>query len=676
MFDTTRTTARVPAAISGLVAAGAAVAAAEVVGALMGRSDVTPLLAVGAATVDLTPLPVKQFAVDTFGTADKIALFIGMGAIMTAAAALLGAAAGRRRWIGTAGITVFAVVGLAAVLTRPGAGILDTVPTLAGVAACQLLLALLLNTAARRAPAASRGAMGPGGRGGVGGPGSGSGSDGPSSRSGPTGASGPGSASGLNGPTGIDGINGVGGDSVGDGASGVGGDSGVDASDESGATRAAETSDVAVEPSGSHAAGRPETAEAGGASGEGGPTGERVPDGTATSDATGKSRESDAASTTEAAGADSGASGADGSPGFDRRRFVLLAGSAAALSVGAGTAARLFSASGPGTRTGVGDIRLPRPSDPAAPVPDGADLELDGLSSFFTPNEDFYRIDTALSVPRLDASTWSLRIHGRGVEERTYGYTDLLNRSDLVERDITIACVSNPVGGGYIGNARWIGVPLATLLEEAGAVPPSRGGPADQLVSRSHDGMTIGTPVEDVMDGRDAMLALGMNGEPLPYDHGFPVRMVVPGLYGYVSACKWIVDIELSTFDAFDAYWVPRGWSARGPIKTQSRIDTPQGSDPLTPGTVPVAGVAWAQTTGIDRVEVSVDGGVWQEAELAEEDTTDTWRQWVYEWDAESGDHDITVRATDRGGETQTDDQAPPAPDGATGQHTVRVTVA
>jgi DMSO/TMAO reductase YedYZ molybdopterin-dependent catalytic subunit len=662
MFDTTRTTDRVPAAISGLVAAGAAVAVAEVVGALMGRSDVTPLLAVGAATVDLTPLPVKQFAVDTFGTADKIALFIGMGAIMTAAAALLGAAAGRRRWIGTVGITAFAVVGLAAVLTRPGAGVLDTVPTLAGIAACQLLLALLLNTAARRAPAASRGAMGPGGRGGVGsGPGRGSGPEGPSSRSGPAGASGPGSASGLHGPTGIDGICGGDGGSGVDGANEGDGGSGVDASEEPDATRVPETSGAAAASSGSDVAGTPESAEAVGAAGGSGPTGAREPG---------------APSAADAASAGSGTAAADDSPGFDRRRFVLLAGSAAALSVGAGTAARLFSASGPGTRTGVGDIRLPRPSDPAAPVPDGADLELDGLSSFFTPNEDFYRIDTALSVPRLDASTWSLRIHGRGVEERTYGYTDLLNRSDLVERDITIACVSNPVGGGYIGNARWIGVPLATLLEEAGAVPPSRGGPADQLVSRSHDGMTIGTPVEDVMDGRDAMLALGMNGEPLPYDHGFPVRMVVPGLYGYVSACKWIVDIELSTFDAFDAYWVPRGWSARGPIKTQSRIDTPQGSDPLTPGTVPVAGVAWAQTTGIDRVEVSVDGGVWQEAELAEEDTTDTWRQWVYEWDAESGDHDITVRATDRDGETQTDDQAPPAPDGATGQHTVRVTVA
>ncbi|WP_304452529.1 sulfite oxidase [Nocardiopsis sp. YSL2] len=556
MFDTTRTTARVPAAVSGLVAAGAAVAVAEVVAVIMGRSDVTPLLAVGDATVDLTPLPVKQFAVDTFGTADKIALFVGMGAIMVVAAALLGAAAGRRRRIGAAGLAAFAVVGLAAVLTRPGAGVLDTVPTLVGTAACYLVLILLLNAGARQETV------------------------------------------GLT-PLGAD----------------------PAASTESGGTGEGDGAEQSV--------------------GSGGP-----------------------------------ADAPRGAPGFDRRRFVLLAGSAAALSAGAGTTARLFAASGPGTRTGVGDISLPRPSDPAAPLPDGADLELDGLSSFFTPNDDFYRIDTALSVPRLDASTWSLRIHGNGVEERTYTYEDLLNRPDLVERDITIACVSNPIGGDLIGNARWIGVPLATLLEEVGVVPPSRGGRADQLVSRSSDGMTIGTPVEDVMDGRDAMLALGMNGEPLPYDHGFPVRMVVPGLYGYVSACKWLVDIDVTTFDAFDAYWVPRGWSARGPIKTQSRIETPRSGDALTTGTVAVAGVAWAQTTGIERVEVSIDGGEWREAELAAEDTADTWRQWVYEWDAEPGDHEISVRATDRDGETQTDEQAPVAPDGATGRHTVQVTVA
>ncbi|KOX13879.1 molybdopterin-dependent oxidoreductase [Nocardiopsis sp. NRRL B-16309] len=640
MFDTTRTTARVPAAVAGLVAAGAAVAVAEVVAVVMGRYDVTPLLAVGDATVDLTPLPVKQFAVDTFGTADKIALFVGMGAIMVMAAALLGAAAGRRRWIGAVGIAAFAVVGLAAVLTRPGAGVLDTVPTLVGIGACYLLLTLLLNTAAGPEPGEGRWERA--GTGADVGAGDGAETGGADASAGAE----PGGADGSVGPAGAT-------DAGGPAAGGPVGTGGADDSDSTGG--ATETSEGGT--SGPAKAGG--AAEVGVGSADGG-AGDRGTDA--------GPEDADEARDSEEAERDS--------PGFDRRRFVLLAGSAAALSAGAGTAARLLAASGPGTRTGVGDIRLPRPSDPAAPVPDGADLELDGLSSFFTPNEDFYRIDTALSVPRLDASTWSLRIRGNGVEDRTYDYHELLNRSDLVERDITIACVSNPVGGDLIGNARWIGVPLATLLEEVGVVPPSRGGSADQLVSRSSDGMTIGTPVEDVMDGRDAMLALGMNGEPLPYDHGFPVRMVVPGLYGYVSACKWLVEIELTTFDAFDAYWVPRGWSARGPIKTQSRIETPRDNASVAGGTVPIAGVAWAQTTGIDRVEVSVDGGEWREAELAEEATTDTWRQWVYEWDAEPGDHEISVRATDRDGDAQTDDHAPPAPDGATGQHTVQVTVA
>src|SRR5690606_32637298 len=228
----------------------------------------------------------------------------------------------------------------------------------------------------------------------------------------------------------------------------------------------------------------------------------------------------------------------------------------------------------------------------------------------------------------------------------------------------------------YAGNARWIGVPLAALLREAGVRPPSEGGPADQLVSRSSDGMTIGTPVEDVMDGRDALLALGMNGRPLPAEHGFPVRMVVPGLYGYASACKWLTGLELTSFDAFDAYWVPRGWSARGPIKVQSRIDTPRDGAGAGPGAVTVAGVAWAQRTGIGRVEVRVDGGAWHEARLAEEATADTWRQWVYDWEgAEPGEHALAVRATTADGEVQTAREAPPAPDGATGLHTVRVVV-
>ncbi|SCF85295.1 DMSO/TMAO reductase YedYZ, molybdopterin-dependent catalytic subunit [Streptomyces sp. Ncost-T10-10d] len=269
---------------------------------------------------------------------------------------------------------------------------------------------------------------------------------------------------------------------------------------------------------------------------------------------------------------------------FDRRGFVVAATAATVASVGAGLLGRrLTSFVQAGASASRHDLVLPVPHSAAPAVPAGADLRVRGLSSFITPNEDFYRVDTALVVPRVDAGTWQLEIHGKGVARPvTVGFHDLLRRQ-VIERDITLTCVSNEVGGPYIGNARWLGVRLADLLRDAGVRPPSKGGPADQIVARSVDGMTIGTPVEAVMDGRDAMLAFGMNGEPLPFEHGFPVRMVVPGLYGYVSACKWIKDIELTTFDAYDAYWVRRSWAQEAPVKTESRIDTPVRSPPRRP---------------------------------------------------------------------------------------------
>jgi DMSO/TMAO reductase YedYZ molybdopterin-dependent catalytic subunit len=361
---------------------------------------------------------------------------------------------------------------------------------------------------------------------------------------------------------------------------------------------------------------------------------------------------------------------------FDRRAFLVAAAAAAAASGGAGLVGRgLRSADDSGAEASRAAFSVPAADAPAAPVPPGADLDVDGLTPFLTPNGSFYRIDTALSVPRVDARDWRLTIRGSGVPSPlTVSFRQLLRR-ELVERDITLACVSNPVGGDLVGNARWIGVRLAELLREAGVRPPSEGGRADQLVARSVDGMTIGSPVETIMDGRDALLAVGMNGEPLPFEHGFPVRMVVPGLYGYVSACKWLEELELTRFEDYDAYWVEGGWAERAPIKTQSRIDTPTGSATLRPGTVPVAGVAWAQHTGIERVEVRVDEGPWQRARLADEDTIDTWRQWVWRWQATPGSHLIEVRATDRTGATQTAEPVPPAPNGATGYHQVRVEV-
>ncbi|MET8682715.1 sulfite oxidase [Streptomyces sp. NPDC004732] len=367
---------------------------------------------------------------------------------------------------------------------------------------------------------------------------------------------------------------------------------------------------------------------------------------------------------------------APGETGWDRRRFLVAATAAAAASAGVGALGRAFNASrGKDAIASRAGIVLPAPASPASAVPKGARLRVPGISPFVTSTGDFYRVDTALVVPKVNADTWRLRIHGKGVaRERTLSFADLLGR-ELIERDITLTCVSNEVGGSYVGNARWIGVRLADVLAECGVKPPSRGGPADQLVARSVDGMTIGTPVDDVMDGRDALLALGMNGEPLPFAHGFPVRMVVPGLYGYVSACKWIEDIELTTFDSYDPYWVKRDWAAKAPIKTQSRIDTPRPFARPKAGTVMVAGVAWAQHRGIDKVEVRVDDGPWQLADLAAEDTRDTWRQWSFPWKATAGGHTLTVRATDRTGAVQTDKRTRTIPDGASGRHSVVVTV-
>ncbi|MGW4601384.1 molybdopterin-dependent oxidoreductase [Streptomyces sp. NPDC004457] len=362
--------------------------------------------------------------------------------------------------------------------------------------------------------------------------------------------------------------------------------------------------------------------------------------------------------------------------GWDRRGFVLAAASAAAASAAVGAVGRSLNASrGRDAIASRAKVTLPSPGSPAQPVPEWAGLRIPGISPFVTPNPDFYRVDTALVVPRVDAAAWRLRIHGKGVQRPgTYSFDDLLRR-ELIERDITLTCVSNEVGGRYVGNARWIGVRLADLLAECGVEPPSRGGPADQLVSRSVDGMTIGSPVEDVMDGRDAMLALGMNGEPLPFDHGFPVRMIIPGLYGFVSACKWIKDIELTTFDAYDPYWTKRGWARKAPIKTASRIDTPKPFARPDAGTVIIAGVAWSQHRGIDKVEVRIDDGPWQEAGLAAEDTCDTWRRWSLPWQAAKGVHTLTVRATDRTGTVQTDERTRTIPDGASGWHSVVVTV-
>ncbi|SNS87543.1 DMSO/TMAO reductase YedYZ, molybdopterin-dependent catalytic subunit [Geodermatophilus pulveris] len=356
--------------------------------------------------------------------------------------------------------------------------------------------------------------------------------------------------------------------------------------------------------------------------------------------------------------------------GLDRRRFFLTSGAAVGAAVVTGGAGRLLL-----RRFDVGgaraDLVLPRPTSPAPALPAGADLSrtVDGLSPLFTDNREFYRVDTAITVPQISPADYRLTLTGMFDSPRSYTLDELLGRDDVIERDITLTCVSNEVGGLLAGTARWLGVPLGTILRENGIRPGS-----DQLVCRSSDGMTIGAPTRSALEVEDAMLAFGMNGEPLPVQHGFPVRMLIPGLYGYVSACKWMVGIEASTYAAFDAYWTERDWAAQAPIKVASRIDTPAPLRAFPAGRRPIAGVAWAQTRGIAAVEVRVDDGGWLPAQLSPQVDADLWRQWVLPYDFAPGPHQLTVRATGADGEVQTEQRATPFPDGASGLHSIRVT--
>jgi len=360
------------------------------------------------------------------------------------------------------------------------------------------------------------------------------------------------------------------------------------------------------------------------------------------------------------------ARGPGGGPAGTRGRFLVESAGVLAGALVVGFLGRQWGARRDVT-VARNKVTLPAPASPAPELP--TDLNLPDLARFVTSNADFYRIDTALAIPQVDPDTWHLKVHGRVRTPLTLSYQDLLARP-LIERYVTLTCVSNEVGGDLIGNARWLGVRLADVLAEAGPLPG-----ADQVVGRSVDGFTTGAPTEVLMDGRDALLAVGMNGVPLPIEHGFPVRLVVPGLYGYVSATKWLTELELTSFHDFSAYWIPRGWAAEAPIKTESRIDTPRGGSRPRAGKVTVAGVAWAQHRGISKVEVQVDGGPWQVATLGAVPSVDTWRQWSYDWTATPGKHRLTVRATDNSGTVQTPRIAPPEPDGATGWHSVSVDV-
>jgi DMSO/TMAO reductase YedYZ molybdopterin-dependent catalytic subunit len=366
--------------------------------------------------------------------------------------------------------------------------------------------------------------------------------------------------------------------------------------------------------------------------------------------------------------ADSAEPGSAGAGSGDRREFVRWAGLLGAGAVLTGIAGRIF-ASKRDVEQARAAVQLPSPSSPAPAVPANVDPAGEPLTRYVTSNRDFYRIDTALVQPQVDPDGWSLRIHGRVKNPFTITYAELL-AMPMAERYVTLACVSNEVGGDLIGNARWLGVPVKALLDRA---QPLDG--ADQVVSTSADGWTCGTPTQALTDGRDALLAVGMNGEPLPVKHGFPVRMVVPGLYGYVSACKWIVDMELTGFADFDAYWIRRGWTQLGPIKTQSRIDVPRQNATVPAGEVVVAGIAWAQHRGITNVEVNTGDGQWRAAQLAGTVGPDTWRQWTLRWQAVPGEYTLSVRAADLTGELQSSAPVDIFPDGAEGYHTINVTV-
>ena len=349
-----------------------------------------------------------------------------------------------------------------------------------------------------------------------------------------------------------------------------------------------------------------------------------------------------------------------------RRSFLLRGAAIAAAAVALGAAGRVVGRGRRHVEETRRLLRLPGVTSPV--VPARARIGLDGISPWMTPADEFYKIDTTIVAPAIEPVDWQLRIHGMVDRELVLSYQDLLDRR-FTEGWVTLNCVSNPVGGPLIGNAWWGGVRLAGLLREAGVHPD-----ADALKQTSDDGWTCGTPLAALTDNRNAMLAIAMNGEPLPIDHGFPVRTIVPGLYGYVSACKWVVDIEVTQFSQFSAYWTERGWGERGPVKLSSRIDVPASGGELSAGTARIGGVAWAQHVGIEAVEVALDGGDWQPAEISHPPTDDSWVQWAASVDVAPGDHVVRVRATDRNGLVQTGVERGVLPDGSTGWHTVDFT--
>ncbi|HTU72973.1 MAG TPA: molybdopterin-dependent oxidoreductase [Trebonia sp.] len=602
-------------AISGLITAAAAMGVAQLIAGLT-TPAASPVVAVGQCVIGSTPLPVKDWATSTFGTNDKTFLIGGVLVLLFAFAAVIGILAMRRLAYGMWGLAVFAAIGLAAVLTRPDSSGSWIWPTIVGACAGAIVLARLAKTATDAAVgrAALRAAA----------------------RALPPIVFGP---------------------------------------------AATATSPASDEPAGNEQArvGRAWNEEP---AFDDEPAGDDekigwLAGGTAAAEP--GDRPAGPAAPTPARQPGGGWEWEPGAPGPARSPLVVPTGGrraflwTAGLSLAAAAAGEYVGREA-ATRQNVSAarsaIRFPAAAVKAPPLPAGINPKVAGLSSFITPNSQFYRVDTALVLPEVSPVGWKLRIHGMVRRAVTITFDELLRRP-LIEDYITLTCVSNPVSGPYVGNAKWLGASLASLLRAAG---PLAG--ADQLLCTSVDGFTSGTPLAVVMDGRDALVAVAMNGTALPVAHGFPARLVVPGLYGYVSACKWVTDIEVTTFARAQAYWVGQGWSQQGPIKTESRIDVPSGGSAIGPGPVTVAGVAWAQHKGIAAVEVQVDNGPWNVATLAPVPGIDTWRQWTWEWTSPArGNHTIQARATDKTGYTQTSVIADVAPNGASGYPSVQVTV-
>ena len=551
------------AALAGILAAGTVLAAAELAGSFF-RAQARPLIALGSTFIDFTPLWLKNFAVETFGTNDKAALFVGMAGTIAVLAAVAGVLAFYRWALGVTAVLMMGAVIVACVLTRAGASPVDAIPTVLGTGVGIVVLRGLT----RRVPAA-----------------------GPNRQ--PVAA----------------------------------------------AAKQAHTNDVAAGPEAVPAVSQVSAGDGGNDGDAGVVIGGRSP-----------------------------APGRGAGP--TRRGFFAAAGLTAVVAAAAAAGGRAISAARNTTATFRAALHLPAAADPAPALPAGLQSPVSGVTPWLTPNTDFYRIDTALSVPEVDADTWELRVHGLVEEEVRISFAELLD-SPLVERHLTLTCVSNPLGGDLAGTAKWLGLPVRELLARARPTAD-----ADMVLTTSVDGFSASTPLEVLQDDRDALLAVGMNDEPLPQVHGYPVRMVVPGLYGFVSATKWIVDMEVTRFDAKTAYWTDRGWAEKGPVKTMARVEVPASFAEVPAGPVDVGGTAWSQHRGITGVEVSVDNGDWQPAALAADASVDTWRQFSYRTEPlEKGNHTVRARATDPQDGVQTETRADTVPDGASGWQSVQFVV-